>query len=224
MPHPAYISERETLLDATQDLLERGLVSGSSGNVSLRLPNVGGEERYLITPAGVPYTRLDRDELVLVDGNLEPVDSDSVPSTESLLHLAIYRARPDLNAVVHTHSLYASVAAVTGNPIPPVVDEMVVYIGGAVEVAEYEFPGSEELAEAGLEALGDRRAVLLRNHGMCAAGATLDEAMHVAILVERVAQIYTHAEMTGGATVLPDYAIEAERQVYLMRSGLSGIE
>lgn len=223
MPGPAYISEREALLDATQVLLQQGLVSGSSGNVSLRLPDVSGEERYLITPAGIPYTRLDREGLVLVDGNLEPVDSDTVPSTESLLHLAIYKARADINSVVHTHSLYASVAAVTGNPIPPVVDEMVVYIGGAIEVAEYEFPGSEELAEAGLEALGDRRAVLLRNHGMCAAGATLEEAMHVSTLVERVAQIFVHAEMTGGATQLPNYAVEAERQVYLMRSGLTEI-
>ena len=224
MPGPAYISERDALLDAADEALELGLVSGSSGNLSVRLPDVAGEERYLITPAGIPYPQMDRDSLVLVDGNLEPVDSDNVPSTESLLHLAIYRARQDINSVVHTHSLYASVAAVTGQPIPPIVDEMVVYIGGAIEVAEYEFPGSEELAEAGLEALGDRRAVLLRNHGMCAAGGTLEEAMHVATLVERVAQIFVQAEMIGGAIELPEYAVEAERQVYLMRSGLTGIE
>jgi L-fuculose-phosphate aldolase len=224
MPAPSYITEREQLLDAAHELLERGLVTGSSGNVSIRLPDDGDEERYLITPAGVPYSQMHTDGLVLVDRDLEPVGADLVPSTESMLHLAIYRARRDINAVVHTHSLFASVAAVTGRPIPPVVDEMVVYVGGAIEVAEYEFPGSEELAEAGLEALGDRRAVLLRNHGMCAAGASLDEAMHIAVLVERVAQIYIQAEMTGGAIELPDYAVEAERQVYLMRSGLTGIE
>jgi L-fuculose-phosphate aldolase len=187
----------------------------------MRLPDVDGEQRYIITPAGVTYDALDEDGLVVVNGELEPVGANLVPSTESLLHLAIYNGRPDVHAIVHTHSLYASVAAVTGTPIPPVVDEMVVYVGGAIEVAEYGFPGSEELADAGLEALGDRRAVLLRNHGMCAVGPTIEEALRVAILVERVAQIFVHAEMTGGATMLPEYAIEAERQVYLMRSGLT---
>jgi L-ribulose-5-phosphate 4-epimerase len=159
----------------------------------MRLPFEGGEQRYLITPAGITYDQLGRDGLVVVDGELEPVGDETgelVPSTESLLHLAIYRERPDVNAVVHTHSLYASVAAVTSTHIPPVVDEMVVYIGGAVEVADYGFPGTTELAEAGVHALGDRRAVLLRNHGMCAVGPSLEEAMRVAILVERVAQIY----------------------------------
>lgn len=224
MPAPNYRPERETLLEAVLELDRRGLVSGSSGNVSRRLSLEGDEERYLVTPAGVTYDRIETDDLVVVDGDLEPVGADLVPSTESLLHLGIYRGRPDINAIVHTHSLYASVAAVTMTEIPPIVDEMVVYIGGPIEVADYAFPGTPELAEAGLEALEDRRAVLLRNHGMCAVGSDIEEAMRVAILVERIAQIYVQAEMVGGATELPDFAVEAERQVYLMRSGLSGTE
>ena len=205
-----------------RDLDARGLVSGSSGNVSLRLQDEAGQERYLITPAGIPYDELEEDGLVIVDEELEPIGAELVPSTESLLHLAIYKARPDVGAVVHTHSLYASIAAVTSTEIPPVVDEMVVYVGGPIAVAEYGFPGTAELANAGVEALGVRRAVLLRNHGLCAAAPTLREAMRVAILVERVAQIYVHAETMGGAVELPEYAVEAERQVYLMRSGLAG--
>ncbi len=224
MPAPHYRLERENLLETVLELERRELISGSSGNVSLRLAPEGGEDRYLITPAGVTYDRLDIDGLVVVDGDLEPVAADLVPSTESLLHLGIYRGRPDVNAVVHTHSLYASVAAVTTTQIPPIVDEMVVYLGGPVDVADYGFPGTPELAAAGLEALEDRRAVLLRNHGMCAVGSDLEEAMRVAILVERVAQIYVQAEMVGGATELPDFAVEAERQVYLMRSGLAGTD
>lgn len=224
MPGLTYESERKSVFEATRELDQRGLVSGSSGNVSVRLPLESGQERYLITPAGIPYDQLNEDGLVVVDSELEPVGAELVPSTESLLHMAIYQGRPDVNAVVHTHSLYASVAAVTSTDIPPVVDEMVVYIGGSIEVAEYGFPGTPELAYAGVEALGDRRAVLLRNHGMCAVGPTLDEAMRVAVLVERVAQIYVQAEMMGGAIELPEYAIETERQVYLMRSGLAGSE
>ncbi len=224
MPAPDYLPERESVIAAVRDLDRKGLVSGSSGNVSIRLPVEGGEERYLITPAGVVYDELDEAGLVVVDEELEPVGAELVPSTESLLHLAIYKARPDVGAVVHTHSLYASIAAVTSTQIPPVVDEMVVYVGGPIEVAEYGFPGTAELAKAGVESLGDRRAVLLRSHGMCAAAPTLQEAMRVAVLVERVAQIYVQAEMMGGALELPDYAVEAERQVYLMRSGLAGSE
>lgn len=224
MPASSYITERESIIKATRELDRRGLVSGSSGNVSLRLPVEGGQERYLITPAGITYDQLEEDGLVLVDGELEPLGADLVPSTESLLHLGIYRGRPDVNAIVHTHSLYASVAAVTSTHIPPVVDEMVVYIGGPIEVAEYGFPGTSELANAGVEALGDRRAVLLRNHGMCTVAPSLKEAMRIAMLVERVAQIYVHAETIGGAVELPEYAVEAERQVYLMRSGLAGSE
>lgn len=220
----SYPTERESMIEAVRELDRRGLVSGSSGNVSLRLPVEGGQERYLITPAGVTYDQLEEDGLVLVDGELDAIGSDLVPSTESLLHLGIYNGRPDVNAIVHTHSLYASIAAVTSTHIPPVVDEMVVYIGGAIEVADYGFPGTPDLAVAGVTALGDRRAVLLRNHGMCAVASTLRETMRVAVLVERVAQIYVHAETMGGATELPDFAVDAERQVYLMRSGLAGSE
>ncbi len=222
MQQHSYQSDRESIVQAIRELDSRGLVSGSSGNVSLRLPVEGGQDRYLITPAGVTYDRLDEDGLVVVDSELEPIGEELVPSTESLLHLGIYQSRPDINAVVHTHSLYASIAAVTSTHIPPIVDEMVVYIGGSIEVADYGFPGTSELAAAGVEALGDRRAVLLRNHGMCAAAPTLHEAMRIAVLVERIAQIYVQAEMMGGAVELPDYAAETERQVYLMRSGLAG--
>lgn len=224
MPESSYLTERKSLIESVRELDSRGLISGSSGNVSMRLPVEGGDERYLITPAGITYDLLDADGLVVVDGELEPVGKELVPSTESLLHLAIYRSRPDVNAVVHTHSLYASVAAVTSTHIPPIVDEMVVYIGGPIEVADYGFPGTTELAEAGVEALGDRRAVLLRNHGMCAVAPSLAEAMRVAVLVERIAQIYVHAETMGGATELPEYAVETEREVYLMRSGFAGTD
>ena len=208
---------RQQLYAAVMDMARLGLVAGSSGNASTRLAPVGGAERYLVTPAGLPYEKMTPDDLVEVDADIEPVSGEGIPSTESALHLGIYRRRPDIGGVVHTHSLYASVSAVVGKPIPPIVDEMVVYLGGPVEVAEYGFPGTEELAEAAADALGDRRAVLLRNHGMCAVGETIAAALRNAVLVERVAQIYAFAQMSGGATQVPDDAVEAERAVYMMR-------
>lgn len=218
MPH-AHKEERALVLAAVKEMARLGLVSGSSGNASVRLPTERGEERFLITPAGKDYSRLTGDVLVAVNGDLEPVDGDGIPSTESLLHLAIYRARPDVGAVMHTHSVYATALAVAGRPIPPVMDEMVVYLGGQVEVAGYGFPGSEELAAGAVKALGDRRAVLLRNHGLCGAGATPDEALRACVLAERAAHIFLLAEAAGGAKLLPADAIEAERAAYMMRSG-----
>ena len=213
---------RQQLFDAVMEMERRGLVAGSSGNASVRLAPVDEGQRYLVTPAGLPYEQMTPDDLVEVDENIEPVSGEGIPSTESALHLGIYRRRPDIGGVVHTHSLYASVSAVIGKPIPPIIDELVVYLGGPVKVAEYGFPGTEELAEAAADGLGDRRAVLLRNHGMCAVGETIEAALRNAVLVERVAQIYVCAQMTGGATQVPEDAVEVERAVYMMRYGLSG--
>ncbi len=217
-------AERAELLAAVREMDRLGLVSGSSGNASVRLVAEPGAEAYLITPAGVPYPGMTAADLVAVDGELEPLEGDGVPSSESLLHLAIYRARPDVGSVMHTHSVCASALSVTGTPIPPVVDELVMYVGGQVEVAEYGFPGTPELADRGVQALGERAAVLLRHHGMCAVGKSPAAALRVCELVERVAQIYIHAQALGGARVLPDDALEAEAAVYRMRAGLHDAE
>ncbi|GAG18941.1 unnamed protein product, partial [marine sediment metagenome] len=100
------------------------------------------------------------------------------------------------------------------------VDEMVISLGGGVEVAGYGFPGSDELAGNVVLALGDRRAVLLRNHGLCVAAGSPGEALAIAVLVERVAQIFFVAEAAGGAINLPNDAVQAEQAIYRMRAGL----
>jgi L-fuculose-phosphate aldolase len=109
---------------------------------------------------------------------------------EHPLHLAIYNARSDVQAVVHTHSTYASALAVLRLPIPQIIDELVFQLGGQVEVADYAFPGSRELADNVVEALGPRNAVLLANHGGLAVGSTLDRAYQNALLLERAAHIF----------------------------------
>ena len=213
-------NERTSVLAAAQEMAWLGLVAGSSGNVSVRLEDVSGQERYLVTPAGLPYERMTAADLVPVNGELEPLEGDGIPSSESLMHLAIYRARPDVRSIIHTHSIYASAAAVAGKAIPPILDEMIISIGGQVEVAEYGFPGSDELAGNVVRALGDRRAVLLRNHGLCTAAGSPEEALAIAVLVERVTQIFFAAEAAGGAITLPNDSIETEEAIYRMKAGL----
>ena len=195
-----------------------GLVSGSSGNVSLR---IAGADAMAITPMGVPYTELDDADVVVVDFELEPVDADGdgIPSSESLLHVGIYTRRADVGAIVHTHAIFSSVAAVTGREIPPIVDEMVVYVGGGIRVSEYAFPGTEALAENVCEALKGRNAALIRNHGAVGVGRTIDEALRVCSLVERVAKIHAFASMTGEVGELPPEVVEREQAIYRMRTG-----
>ncbi len=216
----AWSAERETLLSAAQRMSTGGLVAGASGNVSMRLERNGDGGLLLITPSQLPYDRMTRDDLVVVDFAGDPVEGDMIPSTETLTHVGVYRARSDVGAVVHTHSVYASVLAVAGLDLPPVIDELVVAVGGTVRVADYGFPGSEELAEKACLALGDRGAVILRNHGIVGVGATPEQALGVCELVERAAQIFVWSSMLGGANILPDDVVEAERAMYLVKNNL----
>ena len=120
-----YLAERQQVLEAVQRIVAAGLVSGSSGNVSRRIATPNGD-LFAVTASRVPYHRFGIDDVLVVDGEVEPVVGDGVPSSESLAHMAVYRARPDVGAVIHTHSVYASAFAVAAQPIPCVLDEQVV--------------------------------------------------------------------------------------------------
>ena len=216
-----YEAERREVLRAVQRIAAAGLVSGSSGNVSARIA-ASGAPLLAVTASSVPYDRFTLDDVLVVDVDVEPVVGDGIPSSESLTHLAIYAARPDVAAVIHTHSVYASAFAVAGRPITPVLDEQLVILGGTVEVAEYGASAGDELAERCAAALGDRAAVLLRNHGAVGVGRTLDEALAVVELTERVAQVHLLAALLGGARERAADVIARERQVYLMLHGLPG--
>ena len=124
-----------------------------------------------------------------------------------------------MGAVIHTHSIYASALAVAGLEIPPLVDEQVVVLGGAVPVAEYAMSASQELAAVACAALGDGNAVLLRNHGVLGVGAGLEEAASVCELVERLAQVYVLALGLGRVTPLPEHVVEAEKKISRMGRG-----
>ena len=224
--------QRRELAEATREMYRRGLVGAYSGNTSLRLTGAGDEGLLLVTPTHHPYYRLQPEELVVVNLDGEPVDGESLdseplngkpaspgrmrPSSETRLHLEIYRRRADVRAVAHTHSIYASAAAVVGRDIPPLIDEMLLTIGGPVKVSAYAFPGTQELAEAAYAALGDRNAALLRNHGVVGVGPDIWEALEVCDLVERLAQIFVLARNFGprAAASLPDDAIAAELEMF----------
>ena len=198
-------------------MAELGLLPGASGNVSVRLGPHAAPDILAITPSGRRNADLKLEDIVVVDFDAEPVEGSLTPSSETLLHVAIYRARPDVGAVIHTHSVFASVASVAGLQIPPIIDEMVVAIGGTVQVSEYAFPSTEELADNVCAALGERNAALIRNHGAVGVGRDLVEALDVCALTERVAQVFVQASLLGKVSELPEDVVQAETAIYNMR-------
>lgn len=212
-------SERVTVVEAAQRLLRLGLVAATSGNVSMRLEGGPDEGLIAITPTSMDYERMTAGDVVVVDYDVDVVEGETVPSSESLTHVAVYKARQDIQAVIHTHSIYASVLAVAGVALPPILDELVAYLGGPVEVAEYGFPSTEELGEKVVEAMEERNAAFIRNHGVLAAGRDMPDALRACELVERASQIFIQARALGKVETLPGEIVEVEKSMFRMRQG-----
>lgn len=214
---------RSAIVDACTRLEKENLNHASSGNVSVRLPrDADGRELFAITPSGVPYRVLRPEQVLIVDAEAKVIDGDGVgkPSSERKVHFAAYQARPDVGAVVHSHSVYASALAVAGLDLPPIIDEMVVAVGGPVKCAEFGMSASDQLASNAMEALGLRQSVLLRQHGVLSVGRDLDEVVAVAGMVERTAQIYLLARQLGDVQSLPDNIVQIEVKYFRIIHGL----
>jgi L-fuculose-phosphate aldolase len=171
------------LVAAAWALADRGLVVGSLGNVSVRIG-----DRVLITPTRIPHTALTVDDLVTIDLDGRPVAGRWAPSRESPLHAAIHR-RGEGSAVVHTHSVHATAWSFLEQELPALTEDLDYYDVGPVRAAPYAPPGSEQLAEGAVAALGASRAVLLERHGVVVATDTLEEAVTIAEVIERQAHL-----------------------------------
>lgn len=212
-----YSEIRKEVCACARRMAETGMVIGSAGNVSVRGP---GDDCYVITPTSLAYAEMTPDNIVVCDAEGDPlVEVENAPSFELPLHLAVYRARPDVKAVIHTHAMFSTILSVLGLALPPIIEEMVPYLGGAVECAAYGQSGSEELAEAAVAALGPRAAVLLANHGNLVAARNLAKAFAAAELLERAARIYYQSLLLQGAgagkvRTLPAEVLELEAGMY----------
>lgn len=176
------------------------LIQGTSGNLSARDPETG---YVAITPTGVPYETLTPADIVVVDVDGEIIDGHLKPSSETPMHTAVYRSRPWVRGIVHTHSLFATTFACLGRPIPP-VHYLIAFAGRMIPVAEYATYGTPEMGTNVLEALGDGKAVLLKHHGVLTVGRSLAEAVSLASIVEYVAQVTYQAALLGPLHPLPD--------------------
>jgi L-fuculose-phosphate aldolase len=198
-----YVDNPETaVLDAAKDMLRRGLVEGTAGNISARR----SDGNIVITPSSVDYRDMKLDDLVLVDPEgavLQATDGRS-PSSEMKLHLVCYQAFDDIGSVIHSHPVWATMFAIAHEPIPACIDEFAVYCGGDVRCAEYAASGTPEVGLNAVTALEGRGAALIANHGLVAIGPRPDKVMHITALVERTAQIVWGARALGGPVEIPE--------------------
>ena len=197
------------VLEMAKSAFKMGFVSVAEGNFSVRIP---GRDFFAITPSAIEYTEMSLEDIVIIDYNGEKIVGIEKPSSEWRLHAVIYKERKDVNAIVHTHSMYASVLSVMGEVIPVIIDEQVIYIKGDVRVSEYAMTGTWELAKNVLKALKDRRAALIKNHGLVAVGETPDVALNVAMITEKLAKIYYLAKIGGKVDLVPSDVIEKLKQ------------
>lgn len=189
---------REAVLAAAKKMLAEGLVEGTSGNISGRLP----DGLVCLTPSSVPYDTMTLEDLVVVDLDGTVVEGDRSPTTEKDLHLSALRRYPELGAVIHTHAVYATMFALAHEPIPAVIEEVVVYLGGEVPCCAYRGTGTAELGDEVADHLADRGAALVANHGLVTCASSPEKALHNAALVERTAKIVWGARAMG-ATIHP---------------------
>jgi L-fuculose-phosphate aldolase len=187
------------VLDTAKDLLAKGLVEGTSGNVSARRE----DGNICITPSSVDYRSMTLEDLVVIDPSGEPVEGTRAPSSEKLLHLACFEAFEEVGGVIHSHAVHATMFACARKPVPACIDEFTVYIGGDVEVTEYAPSGSADMGKAAVACLVEKGAALIASHGMVAIGKSPAEALHKTAVVERSAQIAAGALALGGVVPLP---------------------
>jgi len=207
-------SEKKAVLEAAQQMAQKGLVVGTSGNVSMRISEPGGRQLLAITPNNRYYDLLDVDDIGIVDFEGERVEGELTTSTETMLHIGVYKARKKVNAVIHTHPVFGSILSVTGAEIPPILDDQVTYLGGEIKVAEYSLPGSQELVRNAVPALGPRNAVILANHGALTVGRDIREAFINCEMLEKTARIYIYALGAGKINPVPADALEMEKAYF----------
>jgi len=194
---------KEQVLRCSQRLVTEGYLLGTGGNVSVL---VDREQAIAVTPSSRDYMELTADDICVVGFDLGPIEGELTPSIETGMHVAIYKSRPDVRAVIHTHQVFASALAVMGEPIPPLFDESVMNIGASVEVVPYAPSGSPELAANVAAAVKNRcNCYLIQNHGCLSLGTDLEQAHLNTGLLEKNAQVYCLALATGKkAGTLPE--------------------
>ena len=211
---------KENVQRIAQKSSREGLVAGTSGNVSCYDRE---EELLYITPSNLDYREMRPEDIMVIRLDGSVVEGKHKPSSEWRLHAEIYKHKQDVNSVIHTHSPYATGFAIVGERIPLVLVEMLPFLGGDIPVAEFGLPGTDEVGIHAANAMKCRNAALLENHGVAAAGKTVEQAYLRAVYVEDAAKAYHFAKLMGTPKRIPLDVEQILRERYqLPQEGQNG--
>lgn len=210
---------KQMLIDAGLRMVSSGLTVETWGNISLRDPETG---LIYLTPSGMPYDKITKDDVVVMNSSFEVVEGFRRPTIENEMHIMILNRRKDINAVIHTHPVYSQVFALLHEDIPAAIDEAAQILAGPARCAEFALPGSTELAQNVDKALGDGFACLMANHGAVCVGGDIEYAFRACKVLEMTAQIYYMARAIGTPQVLPPETVATERNYVLHSYGQVG--
>lgn len=209
----------QQIVDYGKKMYRAGLVTGTGGNISLRVP---GEDAYLISPSGMPYEEITADDIVMMDMDGNQIGGKRRPSVEKNMHRNILKMRPEFNAVIHTHSTYASAYASLRKPLPVFLDIMIFAFGGPVKCAKYARIGSTELAENVEKAMRGTNVAFLANHGCIGAAENLELAYGNVEQLELCCKSYFAACSAGVPVLISEEDIRLTREELAIKYGQKG--
>ncbi len=211
---------RQAVAAGGRRLLAEGLVIRTWGNVSVR----ADPDQMLITPSGRAYEDMAPEDIVPVNLRTGAYEGPLKPSSEGKMHAEIYRTRPEIQAVIHTHQINASTVAAARREVPPILEDVVQLIGPTIRVADYCLPTTKKSVRLAVKALRGRMAALLANHGAICVGRDLDEAFTVCLLLEKACKTFIEAEFLGGAKSIGRIDAFVMHQYYLRKYSVRDAE
>jgi L-ribulose-5-phosphate 4-epimerase len=207
---------RREICSLNQQLSQNNLVAWTSGNVSGRDKKSG---LVVIKPSGIRYEELTPGSMVVVDMDGKVVEGDHKPSSDTFAHVYVYRHRPDVHGVVHTHSCFATAWAAAGRSIPPILTAICDEFGGAIPLGAYAKIGGDEIGQEIIRSIGESPAILMKNHGVFTIGATPEAAVKAAVMVEDVARTAFYAYQLGNPDEIPAEEVARAHRRYMEEYG-----
>ena len=207
---------RERVRRLNEGLECAGLAIMPTGNVSARDPASG---RIVIKPSGVPYNKLTQESMVVVSPEGEVLEGRLRPSLDMATHLYVYRERPRVHGIAHTHSNFATAFAVAGRPIPVALTTVAEQFGGSIALGNYALTEGEEIGKEIIRSLGDGAAILMRQHGVYTIGETPEAALKTAVMVEDAAKTCFLGLQLGPLPEIPAEEVARIRARYLEEYG-----
>lgn len=189
-----YQPYKQQVVATAQQLTEKGYLMATGGNLSVRIT---GQAAFAITPSNFDYLKMQPDDVCILDFDLNVLEGQLKPSVESGMHAGIYHARPDVNAIVHTHQVYASALALINAPIPALFDEQVRFLGRSIEIIPYAPSGTGFLKNAIVKHIQNHNnAYIMKNHGALCFGHDVERAAHNVEILEKCSLAYLLALCT----------------------------